>query len=215
MFSDMRSDSGEVQHDGFEYNWIFRKNKWRAEVGTLGAGGWVRRRRWVRLMMRPARTRKESSWPRRDNWLDSSVVDADYKRPAGLSLPPSVIGTDNPEDEAFGLDADEIWHGDDVEQDWESCRAIMKRVGRDGRNLELWKRWLGAYVDLEDVKGKKKQKQWTEDDTPLPSEVEASNRVDGPTSADTKSASLEHITGVLRAHVSPVPLSQITQRCNA
>ncbi|KAF8350060.1 hypothetical protein F5887DRAFT_858528, partial [Amanita rubescens] len=46
---DMRSDSGEVQYDGFEYNWFFRRHHWRAEVGPLSAGGWVRRRRWIRL----------------------------------------------------------------------------------------------------------------------------------------------------------------------
>ena len=52
---DMRSDSGEIQYDGFEYNWFFRRHHWRAEVGPLSAGGWVRRRRWIRLMMRPAK----------------------------------------------------------------------------------------------------------------------------------------------------------------
>ncbi|KAI0308199.1 hypothetical protein B0F90DRAFT_1680930 [Multifurca ochricompacta] len=50
---DMRSE-GEVHYDGFEYNWFFRRHKWRPEPGGFNAGGWVRRRRWVRLMMRPA-----------------------------------------------------------------------------------------------------------------------------------------------------------------
>ncbi|KDN50314.1 hypothetical protein RSAG8_01650, partial [Rhizoctonia solani AG-8 WAC10335] len=52
---DMRGD-GEVQQDGYEYNWCFRSNGWRASIGSFNAGGWVRRRRWVRLMMRPANT---------------------------------------------------------------------------------------------------------------------------------------------------------------
>lgn len=52
---DMRGD-GQTQYDGFEYNWFFRGKRWRAEVGRLNAGGWVRRRRWVRLMVRPARS---------------------------------------------------------------------------------------------------------------------------------------------------------------
>ncbi|KAG0708859.1 hypothetical protein DFH29DRAFT_345129 [Suillus ampliporus] len=51
---DMRTDSGEVQYDGFEYNWFFREKNWHAEIGKLSTGAWVRRRRWVRLMMRPA-----------------------------------------------------------------------------------------------------------------------------------------------------------------
>src|ERR1700722_4665839 len=49
---DMRHE-GDVQWDGFEYNWRFRRRGWRAEVGVLGSGGFVRRRMWVRLMMKP------------------------------------------------------------------------------------------------------------------------------------------------------------------
>lgn len=52
---DMRSNAGETQHDGFEYNCFFRRRYWQAEVGPLSAGGWVRRRRWIRLMMRPGK----------------------------------------------------------------------------------------------------------------------------------------------------------------
>ncbi|EJU02059.1 hypothetical protein DACRYDRAFT_22443 [Dacryopinax primogenitus] len=45
---DMRGD-GEVQEDGFEYNWWFRKKGWRPTIGFLSAGAFVRRRRWMRL----------------------------------------------------------------------------------------------------------------------------------------------------------------------
>ncbi|KAF9526470.1 hypothetical protein CPB83DRAFT_896134 [Crepidotus variabilis] len=45
--------------DGFEYNWLFRSSHWRPAPGPGGAGGWVRRRRWVRLMVREARENKE------------------------------------------------------------------------------------------------------------------------------------------------------------
>lgn len=48
---DMRNEN--VSYDGFEYNWSFRRHHWRRKAGRLNAGGWVRRRRWVRLMERP------------------------------------------------------------------------------------------------------------------------------------------------------------------
>ena len=35
---DMRTDTGEVQHDGFEYNWFFRRHNWRAQIGSFNAG---------------------------------------------------------------------------------------------------------------------------------------------------------------------------------
>jgi hypothetical protein len=47
---DMRDE--DVQYDGFQYNWYFRKGKWRNKAGRLNAGAWVRRRRWIRLMER-------------------------------------------------------------------------------------------------------------------------------------------------------------------
>lgn len=48
---DMRNEN--ISYDGFEYNWFFRRHNWRRKAGRLNAGGWVRRRRWVRLMERP------------------------------------------------------------------------------------------------------------------------------------------------------------------
>jgi hypothetical protein len=55
------------------------------------------------------------------------------------------------------LNVDDIWSTDDVELNWTLCHMIMKKFGRDGRRLELWKRWLRQYHDdiLEsDRKGK-------------------------------------------------------------
>lgn len=49
---DMRD--GNVQHDGFEYNWSFGGKKWRSRAGRFNTGALVRRRRWARLMVRPA-----------------------------------------------------------------------------------------------------------------------------------------------------------------
>jgi len=89
------------------------------------------------------------------------------------------------------LNIDEVWHGDDIEQNWDRCHAMMKRVGRDGRKLELWKRWLEPYITMRevDVDGKGKNKQTSE------------------TSAHGSGASpaLGHITAILRIHVRSLP----------
>lgn len=74
------------------------------------------------------------------------------------------------------LERDEDVEGD-VEGNWERCRAVMRRYGRDGRKLEVWERWLGLEGGRadeaqrpEDAKGKGKgkenaiTKQWTEDE---------------------------------------------------
>ncbi|KAI0047837.1 hypothetical protein FA95DRAFT_1605785 [Auriscalpium vulgare] len=147
---DMR-DEGEVQFDGFEYNWFFRRYKWRAQVGTASAGGWVRRRRWIRLMMRPARNSPDP------NLLTNGAT------PAADSQPSSSSGSS-----ALDLEVDEkdVWKGD--EGDWRRCRLLMRQLITDGKKLEVWKDWLGIQPP-QDSKGKKKQ--WTEDDYSLASEV--------------------------------------------
>ncbi|KAG9001714.1 hypothetical protein FRB90_011546 [Tulasnella sp. 427] len=45
--------NGDTCADGWQYNWAFKKKGWRPHPGNLNAGGWVRRRHWLRLMMRP------------------------------------------------------------------------------------------------------------------------------------------------------------------
>ncbi|KAM6498117.1 hypothetical protein JOM56_006065 [Amanita muscaria] len=119
---DMRSDTGEVQYDGFEYNWMFRKHHWRAEVGPCSVGGWVRRRRWIRLMMRPG--------------------DGDKH---GRTIPTSNSLPD--------LHADNVWLGQNPEDDWSRCHVLMKRLDTDGHKLEIWYAWLQPSL----AKGKGKE----------------------------------------------------------
>ena len=195
---DMRSDSGEVQYDGFEYNWRFRQDKWSANVGKLSSGGWVRRRRWVRLMMRPARTVEEKYRVEGDSWKSPCT---------GESINSSVVPASEITNDAADLDAQNVWKSDGVEQDWARCHMLMKRLGRDGRKLELWKRWLGGYYSEHAHlghligKGKKMQKQRMEDNGPLPSEAAWANKT---ATVITEGASpvLEHVAAVLRVHVS-------------
>ena len=131
----MRGD-GQVQYDGFEYSRSFRSKNWGPSPGTLSHRGLVRRRRWVRLMMRPARIHHE---PEAD--LDApasgySLLPEFEHTEEGATRPPSVVLTVS---DVIG--GTEIWKGD--ADDWERCHTALRRLGRDGRKLELWARWLG------------------------------------------------------------------------
>lgn len=194
----MRTDSGEVQHDGFEYNWRFRQDKWKANVGNLSAGGWVRRRRWVRLMMRPARIVSEGPHETSNgvgSYRTSKSISSNMPLPSEISM------------DAVNLDAKEVWKGDDTEQDWSRCHVLLRRLGRDGRKLELWKMWLGGYYSEHSHLGhmlgdaKEVKKQWTEDEQPLPSEALKANQ-DRRIITEGASPALESIAAVLRLHVS-------------
>lgn len=191
---DMRANLGEVQHDGFEYNWMFRKHRWHSHVGPLSAGGWVRRRRWIRLMVRPAKQRlrehdsdgsllTRTSTPDISSTLSGSNTPRRNRRSIGSSLPSSsmLTGTTNSSDLAEhwkDMNPDDVWLGDSPEGDWDRLRHFMRAFGRDGRKLEVWRLWLGYYhpehkdkfTDV-DLKGNRREKQWTEDDGPLESEV--------------------------------------------
>jgi hypothetical protein len=198
---DMRSDGGEVQYDGFEYNWRFRKQNWRAEVGALSAGGWVRRRRWIRLMVRPAQKKGEmdgrehdKAWSSTSTPIPGNVSSGHEQSP---SLPPSVIYPGSiSAGSVFDIQGEDVWMGEDPEDDWRRCQLLMRRLGRDGKKLEWWKRWLG--VDVLQDKGKK---QWTEDEEPLP--PEATMQLESKVVMNTLSRpALEHIAAVIRKHVS-------------
>ncbi|OAX42962.1 hypothetical protein K503DRAFT_853609 [Rhizopogon vinicolor AM-OR11-026] len=149
---DMRTCSGEVQHDGFEYNWVFREKHWHAEVGKLSAGAWVRRRRWVRLMMRPAQHRVGHSEGSSSPSTSKSMLSGRPLNASFISLvhPQSEIALDE-----IAEEADIEWKGN--EQDWVRCHRLMRRLGRDGRKLELWRIWLCPYLSNSDLVGKGKR----------------------------------------------------------
>lgn len=190
---DMRTDSGEVQHDGFEYNWRFRPEKWTSNVGNLSAGGWVRRRRWIRLMMRPARTVADAHSP--------GSGPGSFR--TGMSINSSIPPPSEISNNAADADAQDVWKGDSVEDDWIRCHTLMKRLGRDGRKLELWKRWLGGYYSEHTHLGhmlKGVKKQWTEDEHLMPSEAARAHH--GRIVTEGASPELDHVASVLRVHVS-------------
>ncbi|KZV77639.1 hypothetical protein PENSPDRAFT_730400 [Peniophora sp. CONT] len=113
---DMRdSEDGSVSYDGFEYNWVFRRSKWKPE------GGFVRRRRWIRLM-------------RRKDFHPSI-------HSPGTPVPPSPTSPISYRD----INADDVWQGD--EGDWARCHSLMRSLNRDGLRLEVWRAWLGMSSD--------------------------------------------------------------------
>lgn len=132
---DMRGD-GEVQYDGFEYARSFRSKKWGPDTGFMSNRGLVRRRRWLRLMMRPAQAIHDT-----ESFLEHtgnvSVVPELEHHEEGATRPPSVIFTGSDDNEESG-----VWRGD--EGDWERCHLALRHLARDGRKLEVWAHWLGV-----------------------------------------------------------------------
>ncbi|KAI0689609.1 hypothetical protein BC835DRAFT_1282676 [Cytidiella melzeri] len=212
---DMRGD-GQSQYDGFEYNWFFRQKKWGPLVGFMSSGGWVRRRRWVRLMMRPAQTRAVAASGNATpalHGIADELLQLQHTE-AGATRPPSVMLTLNDEEEEEKEEAS-VWTGD-LQGDWERCHRALMRLDRDGRRLEVWQRWLrpsnnfdGQGLDRRKTKAVP-QKQWSEDSNPLPSQHDRYNTstVDGMLTADTgvvlDPAPREHMARVLRAHGSEI-----------
>ncbi|KAF8516146.1 hypothetical protein BU17DRAFT_92978 [Hysterangium stoloniferum] len=136
---DMRGD-GDVQHDGFEYNWFFRRRHWRARVGWLSTGGFVRRRRWVRLMMHPSDARLEAE----------AATESGHEDTGDSATAASSQFIDVP-----------IWRGNSG--DWERLRWFFKRIGRDGPKIDLWTEWLSDLIGKRAI-AQSPRKQWTEDD---------------------------------------------------
>ncbi|KAF8807412.1 hypothetical protein BYT27DRAFT_7223239 [Phlegmacium glaucopus] len=194
---DMRSDSAEVQHDGFEYNLMFRKHNWSPRVGLFNARGWVRRRRWIRLMVRPAKQKKDDH----DGFTTPSTSSKDsavWTRPH--SSPPSVLtrGADII-DHWLQTEPANVWSGD-PKADWQRCLDVMKLFGRDGRKLELWSLWLGFYHPNQFPSANSKGKRREDGiETPLPSDIFAADIL----SRDSVSiAPRDRVVAVLRQHVS-------------
>ncbi|KAG1833806.1 hypothetical protein EV424DRAFT_1364115 [Suillus variegatus] len=186
---DMRTDSGEVQYDGFEYNWFFREKHWHAEIGKLSTGAWVRRRRWVRLMMRPAQhaiahsegslSPSTSKSRLSDQPLDTSFV--------SLAYPQSEITLDK-----LARSVNLEWEGS--EQDWVRCHGLMRRLGRDGRKLELWRMWLSPYLsDVSDTHPAGDKGKLPESKFSLPMRLEN----DG---SDIQTPPLEYLRALLQSH---------------
>ncbi|RPD62932.1 hypothetical protein L226DRAFT_607651 [Lentinus tigrinus ALCF2SS1-7] len=128
---DMRGD-GQVQYDGFEYSRSFRSRKWGPNPGFMSNRGLVRRRRWIRLMMRPAQVHHDA-----ESSLLSTLPELEHLE-EGASRPPSVMLTPS---SGSTVERD-VWRGDGG--DWGRCHIALRRLGRDGRKLELWASWLGV-----------------------------------------------------------------------
>ncbi|GJJ09692.1 hypothetical protein Clacol_003916 [Clathrus columnatus] len=123
-YVDMRGD-GEVQHDG--------RGGWRPKVGWFSAGGFVRRRRWIRMMFRPSDAHLEA---------EAKAKQREFEDRVGESLMLTYISEDVP-----------LWKGD--QYDWHRLHKLLKKIARDGPKIELWKAWL---TDLIEERGSHKNK---------------------------------------------------------
>lgn len=185
---DMRSE-GEVHYDGFEYNWFFRRHKWRPEPGVFNAGGWVRRRRWVRLMVRPAHPVEQLE----DGYDHSHNITS-----------PSTRYSIIPDNSALELEAEKalVWRGSP--DDWKRCHHLMVRLNRDGTKLDLWREWLG--VSPRTRHGKV---VWSEDDFGIPSEESNSLVAKAPM---LEGVQREDLVAVVHDHVRATLCISILQR---
>lgn len=200
---DMREDA-QVQYDGFEYSWSFHSKKWRATIGFMSAGGLVRRRRWVRLMMRPRRPLEQDpiSAPSSGSNI-SEMLEIRYE--GAVTRPPSVISVP---DELHDGEAGEVWRGDD--DDWTRCHAMLKRFGSDGMKLELWKAWLGDDRDREHKGKKRYRQQWSDDSGLFPSGASQDNSsIPADVRPYADEAPRELVRVVISTHVRP-PLSPLS-----
>ncbi|KAF9652017.1 hypothetical protein BDM02DRAFT_3089902 [Thelephora ganbajun] len=214
---DMRGD-GQVQYDGFEYNWFFRKHKWSATNAA-----WVRRRRWIRLMMRPAKqylhpgTKPSSTSPNPSVGVPAGQNQSPFLSNGGRSryswrsgmqsLPPSVPSSHSATSStAPGF----IWQGDGRD-DWERCHDYLRSLTRDGKKLELWRLWLGlgGIPEEGEIDGVViNKKQWTEDEGLLPSQalVKSPKTVNVGTTPPREwivAAIREHMDEILQTFVYP------------
>lgn len=182
-----------VQYDGFEYNSVFRQKGWKAETGNLGAGGYVRRRRWVRLMVREART-----VPVMDQTTDGVGTNA-----------PSIITQPRATSSVFDDDTmAAMWDG--TVGDFRRCARAMNMAGRDGTKIELWARWL--QLEPRSTADQYKRK-WTEDEAQRSGSLtpQSSSRiVPSPTHSSPSASAImlamnapsrEHLSSLLRNHV--------------
>lgn len=113
-------------------------------------------------------------------------------QPSTPSLPTS------PNTEQF-----EVWRGD--KGDWERCHAALRKLGQDGRKLELWKLWIG---ELDESRSKKQRDiRWTDDqvfpdgvvNSPVSEFIE-----DQPFSVDSSRVPREHLLPVLQNHAQDI-----------
>ncbi|KAI0651861.1 hypothetical protein C8Q79DRAFT_935211 [Trametes meyenii] len=216
---DMHGD-GQVQYDGFEYSRSFRSKRWGPDPGVMSHRGLVRRRRWIRLMMRPAPARHEDveSVFGVPGPVALSLLPEIAHNEEGATRPPSVLISSSDDDE-WPLD---VWKGDSG--DWDRCHAALRRLDRDGRMLDLWAGWLGIL----DARPISRQTSCNSSLPPSPHADEeptlqrgASDTLsDGPSTSDTSGqevdgltadtgvsiskASKQYVAAVLRTHGSNI-----------
>jgi hypothetical protein len=186
-------DDGEVSYDGFEYNWVFRQHKWHAEAGKLG--GFVRRRRWLRLMMRRAHP---------------------VHLHPGTSMAPSSVASSPSLAFAFDRErarthARNVWKGD--VDDWDRCYNLMRSLTRDGLRLEIWRAWLGVASSNSDQHNAARPSAGTEN-IPISGRGPGERIINASEELTEDRPHAEWIARVVQEHVRPAFLVPVVQPCS-
>jgi len=178
---DMRGD-GEVQHDGFEYNWAFRSKGWRPSVGNLNAGGWVRRRRWIRLMMCPASDSSPHTASSSRSPSQHSPLSLESESPGIGPSTFSKLSTPHRLDWDIPEEAEPS-----PEYDWAALKHMIRSVdGSDGRKLAAWAVWLGL------------------DEPPRPKDKEGENGLDSSGRKESEDSNIFVFGPLERNRLTPV-----------
>lgn len=92
-----------------------------------------------------------------------------------------------------------IWKDDD--SDWDRLYAVLKESNSDGQILEMWKHWIGT--EPHQLGSKFRHRQWSEDDSYLPFELERDAKVQTNIDAGytTERPAIECVIKVLHSHV--------------
>jgi len=138
----------------------------------------VRRRRWVRLMMRPgsvaAKAGEADAASAAENETSSGHdrTGVDKSSQGGL--------------EDLVLEPEFIWKGDD--EDWQRCFQAMKKAGRDSAILDLWRTWIEY--------GQKQRNTTAEDHH----NDHGSTSSRSPFDDSNQPQTLDHVATVLKSH---------------
>lgn len=102
----------------------------------------MRRRRWIRLMMRPSGLQISRHHKFEGRGPPSISIRTMWHHQSAASSFSNIAKPLQHDTRRNNSDVNLGWLKEDVEGNWQKCCSLMKDLGQDGRKLELWKKWL-------------------------------------------------------------------------
>ncbi|KAI5898279.1 uncharacterized protein SCHCODRAFT_01037142 [Schizophyllum commune H4-8] len=125
-----------------------------------------------------------------------------YQRSVAPSLePPSAMGTVSGSIRI--MDGNPVFVGD-PESDWVRCRAAMHRLKRDGRILEVWRKWLGQSQPAKPLRGNAVARQPTRSSSGISRPGPARSGQVNSDVVEPGDVPLEYVRAVLDEHILDV-----------